>query len=91
MTARGRPAPSETFPSPCFPIFCISIPANQHKGIKKTAELHKSFPVLLFPFQHAQNTSVICITSDKTKKINSVLLHKQIQLFCLNKSIYKKK
>jgi hypothetical protein len=53
--------PPRAFPS-SFSPFCISIPAKQHKGIKKTAKLHKSLPVLLVPFQHAQNSPIICIT-----------------------------
>jgi hypothetical protein len=61
MSQASAPAPPRTFPSSFFLYFYISIPAKQYKDVKK-AELHKSLPVLLFSFQHAQNSLVICIT-----------------------------
>jgi hypothetical protein len=57
--------------------------------------LHKFLPVLLslsniYKIVQLFASPDIRSATDKTKKSNLVLLHKQIQLFCLSKSIYKK-
>jgi hypothetical protein len=61
MRQASAPTPLEPSPLPVF-LFLHFNSSKTTQGRQKTAELHKTLPVLLFPFQHAQNSSVICIT-----------------------------